>query len=131
MKRAGFFDKGYNPLYNEDPSTSAKRKVEVKGGAKGNEVRFATFLAWEKVKNFGYDTKTVEGIEVVVFAYCKVCRRHEDALRKRSHLKGTALESSMAFSKGTASVTKYQVSRRATRIFRGQGRFPKKGTIFR
>ena len=41
--------------------------------------------------------------------WCKVCRKHEHAIRKHTDLKGQALDAALKMVRGTNYVTKFQV----------------------
>ena len=68
-------------------------------------------MSWGKQCVFGHETIENENKKRLVnFIWCKVCRKHEQSIRRHSDLKGQGLESALAMACGTNVITKYQVN---------------------
>ena len=78
------------------------------GKGKGNSVALRTFESWGKSVIIGKKTLIVDGREMVVFMWCKLCAKYKKEIS--SHLKGVALTSSLAMANGTNYVSKHSVS---------------------
>lgn len=71
--------------------------------------KLQTFLSWKKEDIIGYETKMINGENLVIKIWCKLCAKHKQAILNDPSIKGSIKKSMVAFTVGTCVVTKGQV----------------------